>query len=89
MAMRSFRLKQLVQPTVFSDEEWKRLEAPTLYLVGENERIYRGTPQEAVERINTAAPQVKAEILPECGHDLTVLRPEMVNTRVVQFLEGE
>ncbi len=89
MAMRCFRPKQLVQPTVFSDEEWKRLEAPTLYLVGESERIYKGTPQEAVERLNTVAPQVKAEILPECGHDLTVLRPELVNEKVVQFLEGD
>jgi pimeloyl-ACP methyl ester carboxylesterase len=59
--------------------------APTLYLVGENEKLY--SAQKAVQRLHKAAPQIEAEIIPKAGHDLTFVQAELVNRKVVEFLE--
>jgi hypothetical protein len=54
-------------------------------LVGENEKIY--SAQKAVQRLNTVAPQIKAEIIPKAGHDLTFVQAEMVTRKVLEFLK--
>ena len=54
-------------------------------LVGENEKLYSAA--EAVERLNRVAPQVRTEIIPGAGHDLTFVQTELVNRRIVEFLE--
>jgi pimeloyl-ACP methyl ester carboxylesterase len=57
---------------------------PTLYLVGENEKIY--SPQKAIQRLNGIAPQIKTELIPDAGHDLSVVQSAMVNQIVQDFL---
>ena len=57
---------------------------PTLYLVGENEKIY--SAQEAVQRLKQVAPQIQTEVIPNAGHDLTMVQADMVNGKVVEFL---
>ena len=83
LAQRCFKPKMLVSPTVLSDEELKNLKMPTLYLVGENEKIY--SPQEAIERLSRIAPQIEAELIPNTGHDLSVVQADMVNTIILDF----
>jgi pimeloyl-ACP methyl ester carboxylesterase len=88
IALRSFKPKRMAHPTVLTDAEWRRIKAPTLYLVGENEKIY--SAQEAVQRLHKlheAAPQIEAEVIPKAGHDLTFVRAELVNRKVIEFLE--
>jgi pimeloyl-ACP methyl ester carboxylesterase len=75
----------MVAPTVLADEELQSLTMPALYLVGENEKIY--SAQKAVQRLNRVAPQIKTEILPHSGHDLTIVQAEMVNRKVLEFLK--
>jgi pimeloyl-ACP methyl ester carboxylesterase len=84
VAMRSFKPKRMVNPTVLRDEELQSIMVPTLYLVGANERIY--SAQEAVERLNTVAPHIETEIIPRAGHDLTYVQAELVNGRILEFL---
>ena len=86
LAFRSFKTKRLVNPTVLIDEEWRRIEVPALYLVGENEKIYPA--QKAIQRLNEAAPQIKTELVPQAGHDLTIVQAEMVNNKVLGFLKA-
>jgi pimeloyl-ACP methyl ester carboxylesterase len=88
VAARCFRLKRLVNPLVFSDEDLAGLKPPVLYLVGENERIYAGTARDAVQRLNRVAPQIETEVIPASGHDLTIVQAAMVNEKVVRFLAG-
>ncbi len=40
LAMQCFKPKPLVNPTVLTDEEWRSLRIPVLFLVGENEKLY-------------------------------------------------
>ena len=65
------------------------MEPPTLFLVGENEVIYSGSGADAVQRLNTVAPQIITEILPDCGHDLTLIQADLLNRRVLEFLEPQ
>jgi len=85
LAFRSFKTKRLVNPTVLTDEELRRIEVPTLYVVGENEKIY--SAQKAIRRLNEVAPQIKTELVPQAGHDLTIVQAEMVNNKVLGFLK--
>jgi pimeloyl-ACP methyl ester carboxylesterase len=84
IGLRCFKLKMPVTPTVLSDEELGRIKMPALFLVGENERIYPA--QKAIQRLNTIAPAIKTKLIPNAGHDVTIVQAEMVNEIVLEFL---
>lgn len=86
VAGRSFKPRSVVSPHVLSNSDWQRMRVPTLFLVGENEKIY--SAQQAVERLNSVAPAIKTEIIPDAGHDLTLVQAEVVNALILDFLEG-
>ncbi|MGD0695293.1 MAG: alpha/beta hydrolase [Terriglobia bacterium] len=81
---RLFNLPRPPWPTVIDDKGWQGFSVPCLFLVGENEKIY--SAQAAVRRLNRVAPQVKAEIIPGAGHDLTIVQAELVVSKVLGFL---
>ena len=85
MAIRCFKRRSMVNPTVLEDTELQSIKVPALYLVGENEKIY--SAQEAVQRLNKVAPHIKIEVIPDAGHDLTIVQAEMVNRKVLEFLK--
>ncbi|VAX24029.1 carboxylesterase NA [hydrothermal vent metagenome] len=85
MAIRSFKLKRMVNPTVLEDTELQKIKVPALYLVGENEKIY--SAQKAIQRLNKVAPHIRAEVIPNAGHDLTSVQSEMVNKKILEFLK--
>jgi pimeloyl-ACP methyl ester carboxylesterase len=82
--VRVFGLRPPPWPPVLSDEQWRNLRVPCLFLVGENEKIY--SARAAVRRLQRVAPQVHAEIVPGAGHDLTMVHPDLVAQKVVDFL---
>jgi len=85
MAMRCFKSKRMVNPTVLTDTELQSIRVPVLYLVGENEKIY--SAEKAVQRLNKVAPQIRVEVIPNAGHDLTFVQADMVNKKVLEFLK--
>jgi hypothetical protein len=66
------------------DKAWQSFDVPCLFLVGENEKIY--SAQAAVRRLHRVAPQVGAEIIPNAGHDLTMVQADLVVRKVLEFL---
>jgi pimeloyl-ACP methyl ester carboxylesterase len=85
LAKQCFKYKPVTPiPTVLNDNEWKRIKAPTLFMVGENEKMY--SAHSAVRRLNSLALQIKTEIIPNAGHDLLFAQTEMVNKKVLEFL---
>ena len=82
----SFKIKQLPPPAVFSRSQWGSIEVPTLFVVGENERIY--SSQRAIERLGQVAPQIQHEVISGAGHDLSLVQAELVNQRVIEFLQS-
>lgn len=85
LAQRCFKPKMLVSPTVLTDEELRSLQMPVLYLVGENEKIY--SPQEAIQRLSRVAPQIEVDLIPDTGHDLSVVQADSVNRIIIDFLK--
>jgi pimeloyl-ACP methyl ester carboxylesterase len=88
-AMLTFRCLQPrrgIAPSVLKDSEWQSLSMPVLFLVGEHEKIY--SAGKAWQRLNAVAPQIQAQIIPNAGHDLTIVQAEMVNRKVLEFLAG-
>lgn len=83
--LKSFKFKLVPTPTVLKDDELESIKVPTLFLTGENEKIY--SAQKAVQRLNRVAPQIKTEIIPNAGHDLTVAQTEIVNKKIIEFLK--
>lgn len=83
-AMRSFTPRKMVFPTVLSNSDLQRIEVHMLFLVGEHEKMY--SARKALERVHRVAPRVEAEIIPHAGHDLTIIQADLVNSRVLKFL---
>lgn len=86
LGLRCFKPKMLVNPTVLTDEELQDFKVSTLFLIGENEKIY--SFNDVVLRLKNMAPHIKLEIIPNAGHDLTILQAEMVNRLILEFLNG-
>jgi len=84
LADRLFDLPRPPWPTVIDDKAWQGFSVPCLFLVGENEKIYSAGA--AVRRLKRVAPQVKAEIIPGAGHDLTMVQSDLVARKVLAFL---
>ncbi len=82
--MRCFKTIRLIRPTVLDDADLMSINVPTLYLVGEHEKIY--SAGKAIQRLHKMAPQIKTEVIPDAGHDLTFVHPEMVNKKILEFL---
>lgn len=84
MAVQSFKGKQLVNPSVLTDEELNGIKVDTLFIVGENEKIY--SPHKVLERLNKVAPKIQTKLIANAGHDLTMAQPEKVNNLIIEFL---
>ena len=67
-----------------NDEELKSIKCPTLFLVGENEKIY--SPRKAIERFERTAPHIQKEIISNVGH-ISILQSPLVNEKILNFLE--
>ncbi len=87
LGARCFKPKMLVSPTVLTDNDWKDLKVPALYMVGENEKIY--SAMEALDLLNRVAPHVKTELIPDAGHDLSVVQTDLVNNVIIKFFKQD
>jgi pimeloyl-ACP methyl ester carboxylesterase len=81
---RCFKMRRPFNPPILKDQELQRIKVPTLYLVGENEKLYSAL--KAMERVNRVAPHIKTETIPNAGHDLAIVQAEMVNKKILDFL---
>jgi pimeloyl-ACP methyl ester carboxylesterase len=71
-------------PTVFSDDELRKIQTPTLLLIGDHEVIYK--PEDAIRRATRLVPGLKAEIVPNANHVAEYTAPDFVNNAILTFL---
>ena len=86
LVVRVFGLRPPPWPGKLTDLQWRSLDVPCLFLVGEREKIY--SARAAVRRLQRVAPRVTAEIIPGAGHDHTIVKPRAVAERVTAFLQA-
>ena len=73
-------------PTVYTNEELKQIDLPALLLIGAGEKIYN--PKKAIDRAQRWMPDLTAEIIPNLGHTLNMEQPEIINSRILDFLSS-
>ncbi len=84
-ASRCFKSKRSPNPTVLTDDELAGINVPALFIVGENEKIYR--PRKAIQKLKAVAPHIRSMLIPGAGHDLLVVQPEMINQAILKFFK--
>jgi len=74
----------VINTTVFSDNELQAIRAPTLLLIGDRERMYEphSTLQLALKRM----PQLEGGIVKNAHHIAAMAQPDVVNERIIRFL---
>lgn len=86
LAFECYPLRELgkaVPPLKATDAELQSLRVPTLFIVGEHERIY--DPATALARLERVAPHIRRVLLRGAGHDLPWLKPDEVNALALDF----
>jgi pimeloyl-ACP methyl ester carboxylesterase len=76
-----------VFPRVYSPEEFAQIEAPTLLIVGDHERIY--APAAAIEAAKRLMPAIVTELVPGAHHIAAIAQPERVSARILEFLAAD
>ena len=81
----SFQPRRYMKLTVWDHRQFQNLKVPTIFIVGENEKIY--SPRRAIRRLQAVAHGIRTEMISGGGHDISVVRREMVNEKVLRFLK--
>ena len=85
LRFRSFRRRFVVPLRVLKEAEWEKITVPSLFMAGENEKLYPA--RKALEEMKRKSPQTERVLIPGAGHDLTALQADLVNEKVLAFLE--
>jgi len=72
-------------PKVYSAAELAQIKAPTLLLLGEQEKVY--PPRDAARQARRLMPAIQVEFIPLAHHLTALAQPELVNERLVRFFE--
>lgn len=81
---KSVKVMFKVQPRVFTDEELRKLNMPTLLLIGEQEFLYNS--KSAIERAKRVLSDGDVELIQNCNHAIVSDQTERVSSKVVEFL---
>jgi pimeloyl-ACP methyl ester carboxylesterase len=73
-----------ILPTALSDAELRALRMPVLLLLGDREVIY--DPRAALARAKRLIPDFAGALVPDCSHDMCFGQREVVDARVLDFL---
>jgi len=82
-----YKFRPPVNPSALEDQELETIKIPTLFLFGENEKLY--SAKKAVQRLYNVAPNIETEIISNAGHDLLFVQQELVIGKVVEFLKRQ
>ncbi|MCV7173158.1 alpha/beta hydrolase [Mycobacterium manitobense] len=66
---------EVTLPTVLTDDELRRIGAPTTVVIGDQEVIYRTGPRSALDRAEALIPDLRTVSIPGANHMLTVDAP--------------
>lgn len=85
LALKSFKFKEPVNPTVLTDKEFAEIAVPLFYLVGENETVYDAN--EAIARLKNVNSKIQTELIRNTGHDLMFTHTDKVNSILIAFMK--
>jgi pimeloyl-ACP methyl ester carboxylesterase len=74
-----------VRAAVMSDDDLRRIETPTLYVLGECDGA-TADPRGAMERVESLMPHVETVLVPGAAHDVVVAETKLVTERLLEFM---
>ena len=77
--------KFILQMTPYSDDELKSLTMPVLLLIGDHDIINK---EKSIEQAKELLPHSETGIIKNAGHFLSIDQSEIVNTRILDFLDA-
>ncbi len=83
-SIHGYKKMPLPYPGVLSDEELKKITLPSIFIVGEHEKIYSAS--KAIDRLELIVPDMNTKIIPGAGHDLSFLKADELNGIIIDFL---
>jgi len=75
-----------VFPRLYSREEFERIDAPTLLIIGDRELIY--SPTDAFDAASKLVPGIITELIPGAHHIAAVALPALVNACILSFISA-
>ncbi|WP_321538474.1 alpha/beta fold hydrolase [Flavobacterium piscinae] len=73
-----------IQMQPFSKEEIEKITIPVLIMIGDNDIV---NSQKSLEKGNELLPKGEMITIENAGHFLTIDQPEIVNQKMIEFLE--
>ncbi|MEO3876465.1 alpha/beta fold hydrolase [Nonomuraea sp. B12E4] len=87
LSIRTFRPSSRPSARPFTDEELRSINLPALVLLAQRSILVSARP--ALARAQSLIPGVRAEIVPGIGHGLPAEAPDLVNARLLRFIDTE
>ncbi len=87
LGFKHFRCQGEANPDIFPDDALRRLQAPTLLLIGQQEVIY--DPVASIDRARRLIAGLEAYLIPEASHDMSCFQAKVVDEHILKFLKGE
>lgn len=87
LGFKYFRSQGEANPDIFSDEQLRSVQVPTLLLIGQQEVIY--DPAASIERARRLVPAIEAGLIPNASHDMSYFQAGAVDARILEFLEKD
>jgi len=72
-------------PVLFPEDRLRAMRVPTLLLMGEDEVVCDSAV--ALTRARQLFPDVQAELVPQCRHDMVFTQRGIIDRRVLEFLK--
>ncbi|MEL6406547.1 MAG: alpha/beta hydrolase [Chloroflexota bacterium] len=76
---------EVPQLNALSDDDLRSITRPTLFLIGENDVLYSAS--DALERLHAIAPQIETSLIHGAGHDVLLVKTDIVNQKILEFLK--
>lgn len=75
-----------MMPCIFNNKELSQIHTSVLMLIGDQDRL---NPPAVIDRAKQSISHIEAEIIPHAGHFLSMEQPDIVNSRILKFLDKE
>jgi pimeloyl-ACP methyl ester carboxylesterase len=80
------RMSPPVRAAMMSDEDLKNINAPTLYILGEQDGATSDASQ-TIARVQALMPHVETMLVPGAGHDVMAAEQAALTERILKFLQ--
>ncbi|MCJ8007827.1 alpha/beta fold hydrolase [Lederbergia wuyishanensis] len=87
LGLKHYKFTKTIVPSVFSHEDFKKVNMPTLVMVGDKEVIYNY--EKMLKKAQQLIPHIKNKVIQNAGHALSIEQANVVNDHIIKFLNSK